>query len=64
MRDKLYVISREFFQVTLITYMFLIVVEIIFHGSVSNFFNTNILLIVILCTGVLMTFTERKGDAL
>ncbi len=59
-REEIYLMSREFFKITLITYILLSVAEFVFPGSVSNFFNKNMLLILVICTGILMIFTQKN----
>jgi hypothetical protein len=51
-------VSKEFFQVLLATYLLLTLTEIYREGFVSNFFNTNYLLLVVLISGVAMVLTE------
>ncbi|MDB5178660.1 MAG: hypothetical protein JWN01_603 [Patescibacteria group bacterium] len=50
--------SREFFQVSLVTYLLLTLAEALKEGFVSNFFNMNYLLLVVLLAGVAMVLTE------
>jgi hypothetical protein len=57
-RSNINIIGREFFQVSLVTYLLLTLTEAIQEGFVSNFFNMNYLLIVVLITGVAMVLTE------
>jgi hypothetical protein len=52
--------SREFFQVFLVTYLLLTLAETFREGFVSNFFNINYLLAVVLISGVAMVFTEAE----
>jgi hypothetical protein len=52
--------SREFFQVFLVTYLLLTLAETYREGFVSNFFNINYLLIVVLLSGVAMVLTETE----
>jgi hypothetical protein len=52
--------SREFFQVFLVTYLILTLAETYREGFVSNFFNINYLLIVVLLSGVAMVLTETE----
>jgi hypothetical protein len=54
------VISREFFQVFLVTYLLLTLAETFREGFVSNFFNINYLLAVVLISGVAMVLTESE----
>jgi hypothetical protein len=57
----LYVLSREFFQGLMVTYIMLTIVETLWAGIVSSFFNLNYLLLSLLITGVMMVVSERKG---
>jgi hypothetical protein len=52
--------SREFFQVFLVTYLLLTLAETFREGFVSNFFNINYLLAVVLVSGVAMVLTEAE----
>jgi hypothetical protein len=52
--------SREFFQVFLVTYLLLTLAETFREGFVSNFFNINYLLAVVLISGVAMVLTESE----
>jgi hypothetical protein len=58
---SVYIVAREFFQVSLVTYLLLTLAETLKTGFVSNFFNLNYLLIIVLVTGVAMVLTEPKG---
>jgi hypothetical protein len=52
--------SREFFQVFLVTYLLLTLMETFREGFVSNFFNMNYLLLIVLVSGVAMVLTEPE----
>jgi hypothetical protein len=56
----IHTISREFFQVFLVTYLLLTLAETFREGFVSNFFNINYLLAVVLISGVAMVLTESE----
>ena len=58
LRNKLYIASNELFQAALLTYMILTVVETLRQGTVSNFFNMNYLLAIVLVVGMVMVTTE------
>lgn len=60
LKDKLYITSNELFKAAFVTYLILIVVETYYSGTVSNFFNMNYLLAVILILGVIMVATEKE----
>ena len=62
-RFKIFVISRELFQVILVSYLLLTVAETFRPGSVSNFFSLNYLLIGALITGISMTMSDSPGFA-
>jgi hypothetical protein len=59
-KNAVNVSSREFFQVFLVTYLLLTLAETFREGFVSNFFNINYLLAVVLISGVAMVFTEAE----
>jgi hypothetical protein len=59
--NVLNIISKEFFQVALLTYLILALLESIQTGIISYFFNMNYLLSFVLLTGVLMVITETVG---
>jgi hypothetical protein len=52
--------AREFFQTSLVTYLVLTLAETLKTGVVSNFFNMNYLLLVVLVTGLAMVLTESE----
>jgi regulator of PEP synthase PpsR (kinase-PPPase family) len=52
--------SKEFFQAALVTYLLLTLAETVKEGVVSNFFNMNYLLLLVLVTGVAMVLTEQE----
>jgi len=58
---KIYLIVKEIFQYSLVTYLILLLAESIKEGIVSYFFNLNILLGVVLISGIIMilTYDER-----
>ncbi len=58
------VIFRDLFQVSLVTYLILLLLEIIKAGFVSFFFDTNILLWVTLVSGVVMVLTFDENEKL
>lgn len=57
-KQNMNIASREFFQTSLVTYLLLTLAETLSEGFVSNFFNMNYLLLVVLVTGVVMVLTE------
>jgi hypothetical protein len=57
---RIHFISKEVFQFSLITYLILLLAETIKQGLVSFFFNLNILLIVVLFSGVVMVLTHNE----
>jgi hypothetical protein len=57
----LYVLSRELFQGLLVVYILLSIIETIFTGAISNFFNLNYLLFALIATGVAMVLSEQEG---
>jgi hypothetical protein len=61
---KIYLVSREFFQFSLLTYLLLLLTETLSEGFVSLFFNLNILLVVILFCGIISLVTYDNKLAL
>jgi len=63
---RVHFITKEIFQYSLITYLILLLAETIKQGLVSFFFNLNILLAVVLISGIAMVLThnERLDEAL
>ena len=57
---RVYFIAREIFQYSLCTYLLLLMAEIIKPGLVSFFFNLNILLAVVLVSGLLMGAAHQQ----
>ena len=57
-KEHLNIVGREFFQVSLVTYLGLTLGETLRPGFVSNFFNLNYVLLVVLVSGVVMVLTE------
>lgn len=53
MKSKLGIIINELFQVSLVTYLILLLLETLDKGFVSNVFNLNYLLGVVLISGIL-----------
>lgn len=54
------ILSQELFQFSLVTYLILLLAETIKEGFVSYFFNLNILLGVVLVSGVVMVLTHDE----
>ena len=59
-RITVHIVAREFFQVSLVTYLLLTLAETLDTGFVSNFFNLNWLLLVVMATGVAMVLSEER----
>src|SRR5437868_3056023 len=59
---KTHIISEELFQFALVTYLILILSETVKTGFVSNFFNLNILLTIVLLAGILMVMTNTEYE--
>jgi hypothetical protein len=57
-RQKLHTVSREFFTASLTTYLLMVLAEALKSGYVTNFFNINALLLVVLVTGVGMVLSD------
>lgn len=58
---KIHLIAEEFFQFSLITYLLLLFTEAIKKGFVSFFFNPNILLTIVLVSGIIMVITDNPA---
>lgn len=56
----LYTISIEIFQVSLVTYLILLIAETIKPGIVTYFFNLNILLVFVVSSGIIMVLTHYE----
>lgn len=56
----MHLVAEEFFQYSLITYLILLFAETIKEGFVSFFFDLNILLVVVLLSGVIMVLTHHE----
>jgi hypothetical protein len=63
MKKYTYLISREFFMPTLFTYVLLTFIEVLFPGIISNYFNTNYLLFIVIISGLFMTTLEYTKTA-
>jgi len=59
-KPKLHILLEELFQFSLITYLILLLAETLQTGFVSYFFNLNILLGVVLVSGILMVLTHNE----
>jgi hypothetical protein len=57
---KVHYISEVFFQYSLVTYMAMRLAETFKQGFVSFFFDPNILLVVVLISGVVMVLTHHE----
>lgn len=62
--QKLHIICEETFQISLAGYLILLLVETVKEGFVSNFFNLNILLGIILISGIGMAVLGGKSQEL
>lgn len=60
LKIKIYFIAKEFFQYSLVAYLILLLIETIKEGFVSFFFNLNILLGIVLISGLIMAITYQK----
>src|SRR3990172_6315778 len=62
MKSTIGIIVTELFQVSLVTYLVLLLAENIVPGAVSDFFNLNILLALVVVSAVLMVLpvSEKK----
>src|SRR5258706_14036148 len=57
---KIHVITEEFFQFSLVTYLLLLLAETMLEGSVTRYFNLNILLSIVLASGITMVLTKSN----
>ncbi len=62
LRNKISLIGQELFQVFLIISLLLILSEIFWAGSVTNYFNFNFLAVACLITGVMMISSKPTKD--
>lgn len=53
MKTRLNIIFEQIFQISLLTYLFLLLAETVKTGFASYFFNLNILLVIVLASGIL-----------
>lgn len=62
LKSTLGIIFSELFNVSLVTYLILLLLETLDKGFVSDFFNMNILLAIVLVSGVVMVspLSEKK----
>ena len=60
--NKSSIIGKELFQISLLTYLALLLLETFRPGSVSNYFNLNYLVTASLITGVLMVMGNPTAD--
>lgn len=58
-RGKTALTINHLFQVLLVTYLALLLVEEIWSGTVSNYLNLNYLLIIVIVFGILDVFSEN-----
>jgi hypothetical protein len=63
-RTNIVIVARELFQTSLVTYLILVVAETLKEGFVSNFFNMNYLLGVVLTSGTAMVLAEPDKKAM
>lgn len=61
LRPYLYIFSKELFSASLLVYLVLLILETIKSGFVTFFFNINIILILVLISGIIMVVTESKN---
>lgn len=57
----IHLIIEPFFQYALVTYLILLLAETIKEGIVSFFFNINILLGIVLVSGIIMVLTQDEA---
>lgn len=62
LKYKFNIISQEVFQFSLIAYIILILIEMLKEGFVSSFLNINILLGIVLISGLIMVITHNEND--
>lgn len=59
-KTKIHLITEEFFQFSLLTYLILLLLEALQEGFVSFFFDLNSLLCVVLLSGLVMVLTSTE----
>ncbi|MDP3941662.1 MAG: hypothetical protein Q8Q49_05130 [bacterium] len=59
-KAKIHLVSKEFFQYSLTTYLLLLLAETLKEGFVSYFFNLNILLGIVIISGIVMAIMQTR----
>jgi len=54
---------QDIFVISFITYIVYFAIEILFEGIISNYFDLNLLLILIIITGAALVFLRNKDGA-
>ena len=62
MKNKIYIVIEEIFKVGFATYVVYLGLELWLEGLVSNYFDLNILLLVVIFSG-LVTLFHRKSQS-
>lgn len=57
---KIHLLAEEFFQYSLLTYLILLMAETLKPGFVNFFFNFNIVLIIVVLSGIIMVLTHNE----
>lgn len=52
---------NDIFVISFITYVIYLGLELLFEGLISNYFDLNILLVVVLITGLLIILEKRRN---
>ena len=55
-------VNKDVFQISLVTYLVFLLIEEFKKGFVTNNFNLNILLYLVIVSGIIAIFTEKKED--
>lgn len=58
--SNLFIIIYELFKVSLLTYFFILILEIFEPGFVTSYFNINIILYILIFTGLFVAFFSKK----
>ncbi len=59
-RGKTALTINHLFQVLLVTYLVLLLVEELWSGTVSNYLNLNYMLVIVIVLGILDVFSEQQ----
>jgi hypothetical protein len=61
-KQRLYLLSTEVFQVSLLVYLIILLVENFQKGIISDFLNLNWILGIVIISGIIMILFNKEGD--